>query len=185
MKYLPNTLTIFRMVLTPVFIWLAIYVHTTSALQAAWMVFVVAALTDWLDGSLARKYNVVSNFGKIWDPLADKFIVLSALAALVWKAPFALHWLIFVIISIREAAVTVLREVYARKQIVIPADQWGKLKTVLQMVGIVASLGLWAIGINNPKLNALIQGWFWLVMTVTVLSGINYLRAKRSSNHPG
>lgn len=179
MRYLPNALTILRIVLTPVFIVLAFYIHTETALIWALIVFVVAALTDWLDGALARKYNVVSNFGKIWDPLADKFIVLSALAALVWKAPFHLHWLIFAIIFIREAAVTIMREVYAKKQIIIPADIWGKLKTVLQMVGIVVCLGLWAINFVPQVAVIGSQIWFWIVAAVTVLSGLNYLRAKR------
>jgi len=179
MRYLPNALTIFRIVLTPVFIILAIYVHTPSALYWAWIVFVVAALTDWLDGAIARKYNIVSNFGKIWDPLADKFIVLSALAALVWKAPFHLHWLIFAVILLREVAVTIMREVYAKQRIIIPADKWGKLKTVLQMVGIVLCLGLWALNIVPQLVITGSQIWFWVVTAVTVLSGLNYIRIKR------
>jgi CDP-diacylglycerol--glycerol-3-phosphate 3-phosphatidyltransferase len=179
MRHLPNALTIFRIILTPVFIILAFYVHSTPALYWAWLVFVVAALTDWLGGALARKLNVISNFGKIWDPLADKFIVLSALAALVWKAPFHLHWLIFVIILLREVAVTVMREVYAKQQIIIAADKWGKLKTVLQMVGIVICLGLWALNIVPQKVITGSQIWFWVVAAVTVLSGLNYIRLKR------
>ncbi len=179
MKFLPNALTILRIVLTPVFIVLAIYIHSTPALYWAWIVFVVAALTDWLDGALARKLNVISNFGKIWDPLADKFIVLSALAALVWKAPFHLHWIIFAIVFLREVAVTIMREVYAKKQIIIPADKWGKLKTVLQMVGIVLCLGLWALNIVPPFVITGSQVWFWVVAAVTVFSGLNYLRVKR------
>jgi CDP-diacylglycerol--glycerol-3-phosphate 3-phosphatidyltransferase len=179
MRYLPNALTILRIVLTPVFIALAFYIDTSTALFWALTVFVVAAVTDWLDGAIARKYNVVSNFGKIWDPLADKFIVLSALAALVWKAPFHLHWLIFAIIFIREAAVTIMRDVYAKKQIIIPADKLGKLKTVLQMVGIVLCLGIWAVG-NIPQFVVTgSQVWFWVVALVTVLSGLNYFRVKR------
>jgi len=90
-KYIPNALTIFRIALTPVFIFLAIVVQTQTALQWAWVVFVIAALTDWLDGLIARKHNIISNFGKIWDPLADKLIVLAALAALTWVSPFRLY----------------------------------------------------------------------------------------------
>jgi CDP-diacylglycerol---glycerol-3-phosphate 3-phosphatidyltransferase len=178
MRYLPNLLTIFRIVLTPVFIVLVFYVHTAPALYWAWIVFVVAAVTDWLDGALARKYNVVSNFGKIWDPLADKFIVLSALAALVWKAPLHLHWAIFAIILLREVTVTIMREVYARKQIIVPADKWGKLKTVLQMVGILLCLGLWALNKITLPVTIGSQIWFCIVAAVTVFSGVNYLRPK-------
>ena len=181
MKHIPNALTVLRIILTPVYIWLAFYVHTPQALLWAWVVFLVSALTDWLDGTIARKYNVISNFGKIWDPLADKLIVLSALAAMTWKAPIQLSVTVFFVIFAREVSVTVMREIYARKNIVIAADIWGKIKTVLQMVGISVYLGLWAGGIVNPLLLQFIRLWFWIVAVVTVLSGINYLHRKKST----
>jgi len=179
-KYIPNALTILRIILTPVFIIQAFYLQSTSALYWAWIVFVVAALTDWLDGMIARKHQVITDFGKMWDPLADKFIVLSALAALTWKAPYQLHQIIFFIILFREIAVTILREVYAKKQIILAADKWGKLKTVLQMVGIVVCLGLWAAGKTPVYVIVTAQFWFWLVALVTIMSGFNYLRIKLS-----
>lgn len=178
-KYLPNALTILRIVLTPVFIALTFYATSTTAISWALIVFVVAAITDWLDGMLARRLGIISNFGKIWDPLADKFIVLSALAALTWKAPFALNSFVFYIIFIREIAVTIMREVYARKQIIVAADRWGKLKTILQMAGIVLCLCFWAIGYYPSYIIIGSQVWFWIVAVVTVLSGLNYLRIKR------
>ena len=179
MKHLPNLLTIFRIVLTPVFLLLAVYGGTQPALVWAWIVFVTAALTDWLDGKLARKYNVISNFGKIWDPLADKFIVLAALGVLTWASPFKLSWLVFAIIALREVLVTIMREVNARRHIIIPADKWGKLKTVLQMVGIVICLGAWALDFLHPAILAGGKLWFWLVAVVTVFSGANYFKAVR------
>lgn len=178
-KYLPNALTILRIVLTPVFIALTFYFTSTSAILWALLVFVVAAITDWLDGMIARKHNIISNFGKIWDPLADKFIVISALAALTWKSPFNLHLAIFVIILFREIAVTIMREIYVRKHIIIAADKWGKLKTVLQMVGIILCLSFWAGGFYPANLISASQVWFWIVAVITVMSGLNYLRIKR------
>jgi len=178
-KYLPNALTIFRIILTPVFIWLAFWGTAPTSLYWAWIIFVIAALTDWLDGVVARKHGVISNFGKIWDPLADKFIVLSALAALTWNAPFRLPVIIFVIIALREVTVTILREVNARRQIFIPADKWGKLKTMLQMVGIFLCLSLWAL--NYTPVHIIIGSyiWFYIVTLVTVMSGLNYIKIKR------
>jgi CDP-diacylglycerol--glycerol-3-phosphate 3-phosphatidyltransferase len=122
---------------------------------------------------------VVSDFGKLWDPLADKFIVMAALAALTWKSPMHLPWIIWGIIFVREAVVTIMREVYAKRHIVVAADIWGKLKTVLQMVGITVYLGFWAGNITTSALTLAMQVWFWIVTVVTVLSGINYLRVKQ------
>ena len=181
-KYIPNALTICRIVLTPVFIWITLYASTTQALAWAWAVFMIAAITDWLDGKIARKYNIVSNFGKIWDPLADKFIVLSALAALTWAAPFKLHWTVFLIITLREVGVTVQREIYARRKVIMAADKWGKLKTVLQMTGSVGCLGCWALDYTPIYIINVGRAWFWIVTAVTVFSGFNYLRASKQSN---
>lgn len=181
-KFIPNALTIFRILLTPVFLILAIFIHTQTALYWAWIIFVVAAITDWLDGLIARKHNIITNFGKIWDPLADKIIVLAALAALTWSAPFKLHWIIFAVIAIREMAVTIMREVYIRKQIVVAASKWGKLKTVLQMVGILLCLGFWAIGYTPEHIILGSKVWFWIVALVTVLSGLNYIYIDRTKS---
>jgi CDP-diacylglycerol--glycerol-3-phosphate 3-phosphatidyltransferase len=179
-KYIPNVLTVFRIILTPVFLYLAIWGQSSAALVWAVIIFVVAALTDWLDGAIARKYKIISNFGKIWDPLADKFIVLAALGVLTWRSPFRLHWLIFVIIAVREVLVTVLRESYARRNIIMPADKWGKLKTLMQMLGIIFCLVCWAVGWLPVVAVSGARVWFWLVALVTLYSGINYLMVKRS-----
>jgi CDP-diacylglycerol--glycerol-3-phosphate 3-phosphatidyltransferase len=176
-KYIPNALTILRLVLTPVFLWLAFVSQSENAIGWAWVAFVVASITDWLDGMLARKFKVISNFGKIIDPLADKLIVLAALAALTWKDPFRLPLAIFVIIAFREVAVSIMREVMVKRLIILSADVWGKLKTVLQMVGIVFSLGCWAAGYTPAWVITVSIWWFWMVAAATILSGINYIRA--------
>lgn len=180
MKRLPNLLTLLRIVLTPVFLWLTFGCRAEGSLYWALAVFVVAAVTDWLDGKIARKYNIISNFGKIWDPLADKMIVLAALAALTWKAPFHLPVVIFVVIALREILVTILREVYARRSIIMPADRLGKLKTMMQMVGIVACLLLWAV--DYTPLNIIIGSyvWFYMVALITTVSGLNYFMINRN-----
>ena len=180
MKHVPNLLTILRIILTPVFLWLTFICIAPTGLWWALAVFVIAALTDWLDGLLARKHNVISNFGKIWDPLADKLIVLSALAALTWKAPFRLPVAIFVIIAIREILVTILREVYVRQNIVIPADKLGKFKTLMQMVGIVACLALWAAQYTPVHIIIGSYIWFYMAALITTVSGLNYLKKKQN-----
>ena len=111
MKNIPNILTIGRILLIPVFLWL---VFARDAIASALLVFVVAALTDWLDGWLARKWQVISDFGKIADPLADKLLVLSALAALTWLPPYRLWLPIFIVIALRELVITILREIYKK-----------------------------------------------------------------------
>jgi len=175
-KYLPNLLTLLRLGLTPVFIILAIYVHNPVSLKWACLVFIIASVTDWLDGYLARKLQQISDFGKLWDPLADKFIVLSALAALVWKAPLNIHWLVFAIILLREVLITILRYALANRKVILPADMWGKVKAILQMAGLILALAVWAWNLYYPPLMTFLVVWFWIVTLVTVLSGYNYLR---------
>lgn len=142
MKNIPNILTIGRILLIPVFLWL---VFARGSIASALLVFVAAALTDWLDGWLARKWQVISDFGKIADPLADKLLVLSALAALTWLPPYRLWLPIFIVIALRELVITILREIYKKRGIIVPADRLGKWKTFLQMLGIVLAFAAWAL----------------------------------------
>ena len=179
MKHVPNLLTLLRIVLTPVFLWLTFGCRAQGALYCALIVFLAAALSDWLDGRIARKYNIISNFGKIWDPLADKMIVLAALAALTWKAPFHLPVVIFIIIAVREILVTILRDIYARRNIIMPADKLGKLKTMMQMVGIVVCLLLWAVDFTPVHIVIGSYVWFYIVALITTVSGLNYFVVKR------
>ncbi len=179
MRNLPNLLTLLRVLLIPVFLWLVFASQVENRVAWALLVFAVASFTDWLDGWLARKWQVISDFGKIADPLADKLLVLSALAALTWLEPFRLCWLIFALIALREALITLMREVYRQRGIIVPADKLGKLKTVLQMTGIILAFALWAWW---PRLAALpgsriaAHVWFGAVTLLTLYSGINYLR---------
>jgi CDP-diacylglycerol--glycerol-3-phosphate 3-phosphatidyltransferase len=137
--------------------------------MAAAGVFLLASATDALDGYIARSRNLITNFGKFMDPLADKLLVCSALIALVGMGRVP-SWIVVVIIA-REFIVTGFRLVAAERNVVIAAGFWGKLKTVAQMCMVVAVIwGLWA-----PLSEALI----WLSLVLTVVSGVEYIYKNR------
>ena len=133
---LPNKLTLFRVILIPFFVFflLAPYFEGYGNYIAV-AVFIVASITDFLDGKIARKYNLVTNFGKFMDPLADKLLVSSALICLVAlnKIP---AWVVIVIIA-REFIISGFRLVAADNGVVIAASYWGKFKTAFQMVTVI------------------------------------------------
>lgn len=134
---LPNILTLVRLLLVPVFMLLLLFGHNLLA----FIVFLIASLTDYLDGVIARKYNAISNFGKLADPLADKILVMTALVLLVGLKSdlrceaWVQAWMVVIILA-REIWVTGLRAVAAAEGLVIPAGDSGKVKSVLQMVAI-------------------------------------------------
>jgi CDP-diacylglycerol--glycerol-3-phosphate 3-phosphatidyltransferase len=136
---LPNMLTLVRILMIPVFWWLLMYDDGTNAATrvAATVVFIVAAITDWLDGWLARKQGLVTTFGKIADPLADK--ALTGVALIGLSVLDELWWWVTILIIVREVGVTVIRFVVL-KHGVIPASRGGKAKTLFQMVGIILFL---------------------------------------------
>lgn len=182
MRNLPNLLTLLRVLLIPVFAWLVFFSAVPNRVAWALLVFAAASFTDWLDGHLARKWQVISDFGKIADPLADKLLVLSALAALTWLDPYRLVWPIFALIALRELGITILREVYKRRGIIMPADKLGKLKTVLQMAGIILALALWAWkpgAAASAAARTAAHLWFGAVTLLTLASGLNYLRPNK------
>lgn len=182
---IPNQLTILRMVLIPAFV--ACYFYIENPLVAgivAAIIFAVASLTDMLDGKIARKYNIVTNFGKIMDPLADKALVFSAflMLAVRIKALDGIMIWACVIVFIRELGVTSIRLVCASSAgNVIAANFFGKAKTVTQMACILVVLienGLIASGtINLGAFNYLASFILIIAMSfMTVASGINYLK---------
>lgn len=173
---IPNMLTTLRMLMVPIFFIFMIKEGRSFALVSL-IIFCLASLTDYFDGMLARRWNIISDFGKVMDPLADKLLVLTALGGLTWQKPFSLNMAIFFIILAREIAVTILREVYQKRGTVIPADKLGKLKTVMQMAGIIIALAALAFFANVPF--GLIYGveiWFWIVALITLISGLNYFK---------
>ncbi|WP_078696276.1 CDP-diacylglycerol--glycerol-3-phosphate 3-phosphatidyltransferase [Caloramator quimbayensis] len=168
---LANKLTILRIILVPVFLFiLAIKVKYGTLI--ATVVFIIAALTDTLDGYIARSRNQVTKFGKFMDPLADKLIVTAALISLVEMKKLP-TWVVMIIIA-REFAITGLRAVAASEGIVIAASKWGKAKTVLQIIAIVAAL------IELPYNNVLI----FIAVIITIISGIDYIYKNRKCLNP-
>lgn len=178
-RNVPNALTMARVLVIPVFAWFMFASDAPSRILISLIIFVLASFTDYLDGALARKYNIISNFGKIMDPLADKLLVLTALAGLTFLEPFRLPWLIFALIFLREAVITILREVYKRKGIIVAADKLGKLKTVTQMLGIVFAFVIWTVGGPSPLIRLIVILWFWAVTALTLISGMNYLKPQK------
>ena len=182
-KHIPNFLTILRVLAIPFFIICSI----TNKPLIALIIFIFASITDYFDGMIARKFNIVSNFGKLMDPLADKFLVLSALILLTISPISYIHWSITLIIAFRELAVTLLREYYHKKNIIISANIWGKIKTTVQMIGIIGALVFYTalqmkelafIHPFEPNIVLSIQIYFWLTAVLTILSGVNYFKIK-------
>lgn len=177
---LPNALTLFRVLLIPVFILFLSSPKTFNmtlgegALIAA-AIFFVASITDWLDGYIARVTGQVTKAGKLFDPIADKLLVLSALILLVPhnKVP---AWIAIVIIG-REFAVTGLRAMATSEGIVIPAQEGGKAKMLFQIIAIIALLiDLGHVDFFMTVVNAYLIGTvsLWIAMILAVLSGIQY-----------
>lgn len=164
---LPNKLTTLRIILVPVFIIFYLMGLNTAAV----IVFIAASITDYLDGYLARKNDLVTDYGKIMDPLADKLLVTSALVCMVqtWVVP---AWMVIIILA-REFLITGLRAVAAGKGIVIAAAWSGKIKTVTQMIAIIFLI------INNWPFSLIgfpfAKIMLWVALIMTVYSGVEYI----------
>jgi len=159
-----NKLTILRIILVPVFVALMML----EMGLAATIVFVVASLTDMLDGYLARKRNEITNFGKFADPIADKILVVSALLCLM-EIEVVPAWAVIIVIA-REFIVSGLRMSAAAQNVVIAADGFGKLKTITQMVGIAMLL----LGIGGI-FGFIAQILFYVSVALTFMSGVSYI----------
>lgn len=169
---IPNLLTVARLLMVPVFGYLVLASDQTNAVQwASATVFLVAALTDLIDGVWARRYGLVTNFGKIADPIADKALIGTALVALSIQGEIA--WWVTALIVFREVAVTLLR-FWVIKQGVIPASRGGKVKTVSQIVAIVAFL----IPLNG-WVDAVAQMSLGVALALTITTGIDYVLKAR------
>ena len=177
---LPNKLTILRMALIPLFL---VFMFTSIPFHYLWAlaVFAAASFTDLLDGKIARKYGLITDFGKLMDPLADKLLVMSAMVAFV-----ELRWtpaVVVIVILAREFLVTSIRLIAAGKGTVLAADKWGKFKTVSQMIWICFMLlTKWLLeSFAIPDFYVvLFNGAHWaltaVVVYLTLYSGVNYMR---------
>ncbi|MBP5378179.1 MAG: CDP-diacylglycerol--glycerol-3-phosphate 3-phosphatidyltransferase [Ruminococcus sp.] len=182
---LPNKLTLLRVVLIPFFL-LFMYINVPFHYGIALVIFAAASITDALDVTIARARNLVTNFGKFLDPLADKVLVLAALSVFV-ELPFVKMGAIpLIIITAREFMVSGLRLLAANSGVVVAAGIWGKLKTAFTMVAIIAILfwlcllydfGIVPIGtFVNAVDNILIPVLIWISTVLTVISGGIYLK---------
>ena len=129
--------------------------------------FIIASLTDMLDGKIARKYNLVTNFGKFMDPLADKLLVCSALICMIELRELP-AWMVIIIIS-REFIISGFRLVASDNGVVIAASHWGKFKTTFQMIGVVLLI------FNIPALSTLTTIIVWIALALTVISLVDYI----------
>ena len=167
---LPNKLTLFRVVLIPFFVAvLMTYLMGDMSRWIALVIFVVASLTDLLDGKIARKYNLVTTFGKFADPLADKLLVVSAMICLVELGDLD-AWIAVIIVA-REFIISGFRIIAAEKNVVIAASYWGKFKTTFQMIMIIMLLA----GIGHPAWHTASTVVTYIALILTVVSLIDYI----------
>ena len=172
MMNLPNKLTMLRILLIPFFVVFMLLSPAESAYRwIALGIFITASLTDLLDGKIARKYNLVTNFGKLMDPLADKMLVSAALICLAALARLD-AWIVIVIIS-REFIISGLRQIAADNGIVIAASYWGKYKTTFQMIMIYLLIA----GIDSLYLVTEIVTWAAVILTIVSL--VDYMIKNR------
>lgn len=174
MNNLPNKLTIFRVILILPFVllllgghggWFGELGHTADYIALA--IFIVASLTDLIDGKIARKYHLVTNFGKFMDPLADKLLVCAAMIALV-ELDRIPSWAVIIIIS-REFIISGFRLIASDNGVVIAASYWGKFKTTFQMVMVCLMIA------DIPQLSVVTQVVMWIALVLTVVSLVDYL----------
>lgn len=160
-----NKVTVLRLLLIPVF--LVLYYNYGTTYNIAAIVFVIASLTDAIDGHLARSRNLVTTFGKFVDPLVDKLLTMAAFVVLV-ESGIIPAWAVIIIIA-RELIITGFRTLAADKGITIAASKWGKLKTTSQMISLVLLL------LNNTSLNQIGVYVFYIAVLLTIISGFDYI----------
>lgn len=164
---LPNKLTMFRVILIPFFVFFLLVPVTAFDKWIALAIFVIASLTDLADGKIARKYNLVTNFGKFMDPLADKLLVCSAMICLIETGQIP-AWVVIIIIA-REFIISGFRLIASDNGIVIAASYWGKFKTTFQMIMIILMIA------DIEALNIVTQIIMWIALILTIVSLVDYL----------
>ncbi len=168
---LPNKLTVLRVVMIPFFVVFMLLpsIAGNASKYIALAIFCVASFTDFLDGYLARRDNLVTNFGKFMDPLADKLLVCSALICLIQQGKLA-AWIVLIIIA-REFIISGFRLVASDNGIVIAASYWGKFKTVSHMTMIIMLI----LDFQNPIYQIVTSVVVWVGLALTVISLIDYV----------
>lgn len=155
----PNALTVLRLLLVPVFIWVVL--DTSVSRWWPFIVFALAAGTDKLDGYLARKYNLITDFGKLADSIADKALISAALILLSWQG--LLWWWVTIVLIVREIGITVMRMVMVKME-VMAAGHAGKLKMAFQSLGIAGLLVPWHYLSQVEMVEALAHGASWALI---------------------
>lgn len=174
----PNQLTLIRMILTPIFL----FVFTADFIPQHYfwgmLIFIVGSFTDFLDGKIARRYNLITTFGKLTDPIADKMLTTAALLVFLQDGMCSV-WIPMIVLT-REFAVASVRMVASSQGVVIPANIWGKLKTISQMVFtilimilmIVQDNGMLPQSFNLPLFSDIL---LWITAVLTIVSGVIYV----------
>lgn len=184
---LPNKITTFRMVCVLFIVGLLIcpsewfftipWIEVSLNFFIAWILFCIASLSDMIDGKIARKYNMITDYGKFMDPIADKLLVNSTVLLLTCYGPIRIPAICAVLMIARDIVVDAIRMNAVRKDIVVPANFWGKLKTVLQMCGLILLLAN-DFGLSNwlklPEYASIGQIVIYLATAASVGSGIVY-----------
>ena len=180
----PNKLTVSRLALTVAFL-AAIFCELPFSKTAALILFSIAGLTDYFDGKIARRDKLITNFGTLMDPLADKILTCSAFIAFVGSGKMA-AWMVVIIVT-RELAITGLRLLAASKQVVLAAEGYGKHKTISQIVAIISLLVLISYPEWGPWARAALEWWVplftevskWVAVFLTLSSGVLYFARNR------
>lgn len=192
MKNVPNILSLIRIIIVPIFLVFIFVDFCAFNLYIAFALFVIGAVTDFLDGYIARKYNLVTNIGKFLDPIADKILMLSGLISLIYvqfrfgiyPIEFAYVTLISVfIILARDYIVDAVRQIASTQGKVIPADKFGKIKTIIQDIALPLLILYFALILNSGLANGGFVYYFGIFayslyllgLVFTILSGINYV----------
>ena len=170
---LPNKITIFRVCMIPVFLVFMLVEAIPYGNYIAAVLFIIACLSDAADGYIARKYNLITNFGKFMDPLADKLLVCSALICFI-ELDLVAAWPIIIIIA-REFIISGFRLVASDNGVVIAASYWGKFKTTAQMIMCI----LFIVHLDNSVFFALEQIFLYLSVALTVISLVEYVWKNR------
>ena len=166
---LPIILTVLRVIMIPFFVVMLMLDGGANQMYRyiAAAIFIIASFTDFLDGSIARKYGLVTNFGKFMDPLADKLLVCSALICLIELGQLP-AWMVLIIIS-REFIISGFRLVASDNGVVIAASYWGKWKTVFQMISVILLI------VNVEALSMITNIALWIALALTVISLVDYI----------
>lgn len=188
---IPNKLTIARMIIAPLFLAVLLWDSLPHRFLLSMIIFIAASVTDAIDGKMARKNNQVTNFGKLLDPIADKVLTTAALLAFM-KLGLCNIWIVMIVLT-REFAIASIRMIAASNGVVIPANIWGKLKTVSQMVftGFIMFLGEIYTYVPNIVPGVTVPWWLtlsnisnallWITAILTVISGIIYIKDSKNA----